>query len=201
MTVEPALLTSTAVLAGAFIGGGASLAAAVYTQWHQDRLQRVAREAAKREAVYADFMMSASKVLVRAYLSERLEWTADEQHLIGLINRMRLFAPGHVIDEADKVIRTLVEISLQPRVDLHELARASLTDRTAPDLLLSFSLATLSDLENVTRAAGRKPSTARLRRTWCFKLVSSAFFRLRRRVFRFHWPAEWIRITGRSVLR
>ena len=159
--------------AGALIGGGASLAAAVYTQWHQDRLQRVAREAAKREAVYADFMMSATKVLVRAYLNERLEWTADEQHLIGLINRMRLFAPGHVIDEADKVIRTLVEISLQPRVDLHELAQASLTDRTAPDLLLSFSLASLSDLENVTRGAGRKPSTARLRRIWCFKLVSS----------------------------
>jgi uncharacterized membrane protein YebE (DUF533 family) len=199
MTVEPALLTSTAALVGALIGGGASLAAAVYTQWHQDRLQHAAREAAKREAVYADFMMIASKVLVRAYLSERLTWTADEQHLIGLINRMRLFAPVQVIGEADEVIRTLIEISSQPRVDLHELARASLTDRTAPDLLLSFSLATQADLEKVTRA--RKPSTARLRQTWCFSLVSSAFFRLRRRVFRIHWPAEWIRITGRSVLR
>ena len=172
MTVEPALLTSTAALAGAFIGGGASLAAAVYTQWHQDRLQRAAREAAKREAVYADFMMIASKVLVRAYLNERLTWTADEQHLIGLINRMRLFAPGQVIDEADEVIRTLIEISSQPRVDLHELARASLTDRTAPDLLLNFSLASLSDLENVTS----KPSTASLRpsgaSSWCHRHFS-----------------------------
>jgi len=177
MSIEPALLTSTAVLVGAFIGGGASLAAAVYTQRHQDRLQRAAREAAKREAVYADFMMSASKVLVRAYLSERLEWTADEQHLIGLINRMRLFAPGHVIDEADKVIRTLVEISSQPRVDLHELAQASLTDRSVPDLLLNFSLAALSDLENVARGASRKPSTADPRQSQCGQTPSQSSHR------------------------
>ena len=84
MIVEPALLNSTPALVGAVIGGGASLAAAVYTQWYQDRRQRIAREADKREAIYGEFIMSASKVLVSAYISDKLSWTGDEQHLIGL---------------------------------------------------------------------------------------------------------------------
>jgi hypothetical protein len=165
MVGETELLHSTSALDGAMIVGGASLSAAIYSQWYQARLQMMTYEANKREAIYGEFIMSASKVIVKAYISDNLSWTRDEQHLIGLINRMRLFAPAHVIAEADKVIRTLVEISLEPRVDLHELAQASLTDRTAPDLLLDFSLATLSDLENVTRVAGRKSSNAGLWRS------------------------------------
>ena len=50
------------------MGGGASLTAAVYTQRRQDRLQRVAREITKRETVYADFIMTASKLLLQAYV-------------------------------------------------------------------------------------------------------------------------------------
>ena len=55
MQIDPALLGTISGLLGALIGGSASLTAAVYTQRYQDRLQRVAREATKRETVYADF--------------------------------------------------------------------------------------------------------------------------------------------------
>src|SRR4029453_18398601 len=44
MHIDPALLSATSALVGALIGDGASLAAAMYTQRYQDRLQRVARE-------------------------------------------------------------------------------------------------------------------------------------------------------------
>jgi len=49
MNIDPALLSAMSALVGALIGGGASLTAAVYTQRHQDRLQRVARATTKRE--------------------------------------------------------------------------------------------------------------------------------------------------------
>jgi hypothetical protein len=39
--IDPALLSATSALVGALLGGGASLAAAVYTQRCQDRLQPV----------------------------------------------------------------------------------------------------------------------------------------------------------------
>ena len=94
MQIDPPLLSALAALVGALIGGGASLAAAIYTQRYQDRQQRVARETTKREDVYADFIMSASKLLVKAHLSGGLTLGGDEQYLIGLANRMRLFAPA-----------------------------------------------------------------------------------------------------------
>jgi HAMP domain-containing protein len=44
MYIDPALLSPVSALRGALIEGSTSLAAAVYTQRHQDRLQRVASE-------------------------------------------------------------------------------------------------------------------------------------------------------------
>ena len=55
MYIDPPFLSATSALVGALMGGGTSLAAAIYTQRYQDRLQRVAREITKREAVYAGF--------------------------------------------------------------------------------------------------------------------------------------------------
>lgn len=93
MYIDPAILTPLAVLLGAVTGGGASLWAAIYTQRNQNRLQRVASEIAKRETVYADFVVNASNLLLNAYVRDEILLGGEEQRLIGLINRMRLFAP------------------------------------------------------------------------------------------------------------
>jgi hypothetical protein len=151
MHIDPALLSAISALVGALMGGGASLIAAIYTQRYQDRLQRVARETTKREQVYADFIMNASKLLLNAYVHDGITLDGDEQHLIGLANRMRLFAPPNVIAEAEVVIRGLIEISLKPSMDLRNLAIAELSENSDSDLLLSFSLACRADLNNVYR--------------------------------------------------
>ncbi len=151
MLIDPAFLSASSALVGALIGGGASLTAAIYTQRYQNRLQRVAHETAKREAVYADFIMSASKLLLNAYVHDGITLNGDEQHLVGLANRMRLFAPPNVIDEAEKVIRGLIEISLKPSVDLRKLAMSELSMNPDSDLLQPFSLASRADLDGVYR--------------------------------------------------
>jgi len=151
MQIDPALLSAASALIGALMGGGASLAAAIYTQRHQDRLQRVARETTKREEVYADFIMSASKVLLNAYVHDGVSLNGDEQHLIGLANRMRLFSPSNVVDEAEGVIRRLIEISLKPSVDLRKLAIAELSTDQNSDVLLAFSQACRADLDGLYR--------------------------------------------------
>jgi hypothetical protein len=149
--INPALLSAISALVGALIGGGASLSAAIYTQRYQDRLQRLARETSKRESVYADFIMDASKLLLNAYVRNGPTLGGDEQHLIGLVNRMRLFAPPSIIDEAEAVIRGLIEISLQRSLDLQKLATAELSKSPHSDLLLPFSVACRADLNNVYR--------------------------------------------------
>ena len=60
MHIDTAILTPISLFLGALVGGGASVCAAIYTQHCQNRVQRIASEVAKREAVYADFVMSAS---------------------------------------------------------------------------------------------------------------------------------------------
>ena len=151
MHIDPALLSAVAALVGALVGGGASLAAAIYTQRYQDRLQRVAHETAKRETVYAEFIMNGSKLLLNAYVHDNITLDADAQNLVGIANRMRLFAPPSVIHEAEAVIRGLIEISLKPSVDLRKLAITELSKNTKSDLLLPFSLACRADLDKVYR--------------------------------------------------
>jgi hypothetical protein len=153
MYLDPPLVTSASALAGALIGGGASLIGAIYTQRTQDRLQRVAGEIAKREGVYADFAMSASNLLLKAYIQDEIALGGDEQRLVGLINRMRLFAPVEVVSGAEAVFRAIVGISLKPSVELRQLAAEALSRSLDPDPLLAFSLICRADLDNVRRMA------------------------------------------------
>jgi hypothetical protein len=145
------LLGPVSALAGALIGGGASLAVAGYTQRNQERFQRIAQEIAKRETVYADFMMNTSQILLHAYVREqdKLALGEGEQRVIGLINRMRLFAPPEVIDEAEAVLKAIIEISLQPGITLGQLARDALSHTPDPDPFLRFCRICRNDLDNV----------------------------------------------------
>ncbi len=144
MHIDPALF-------GALIGGGASLLAAIYTQRCQDRLQRVAGEVAKRETVYAEFVMAASNWLLNAYTHDEIALGGDEQRLVGLINRMRLFARSDVICGAEAVLKAILEISLKPSIELRQLASRALSKSLDPDPLQEFSLVCRADLDNVRR--------------------------------------------------
>jgi hypothetical protein len=151
MNIEPVLLGPVSALLGAIVGGGASLLAAIYTQRGQDRRQRVAHEVEKRETVYADFVMSASNLLLKAYTHDELVLGGDEQRLIGLINRMRLFAPPDIVAGAEKVLRTIIEILLKPSIELRQLVKEALSKSLDPDPLLAFSSMCRADLDNVRR--------------------------------------------------
>jgi hypothetical protein len=150
MNIEPAFLTPVALLLGALVGGSASLFGAIYTRRSQDRVQRIASEIAKRETVYADFVMSASSLLLNAYTRDEISLSGDEQRLIGLINRMRLFAPPDVVEGAEAALRAIVEILLKPSIELRQLAKQALS-KSIEDPLLAFSSICRADLDNLHR--------------------------------------------------
>jgi len=151
MPFEPALLGPVCLFLGALVGGSASLLGVIYAQRCQGRLQRVASEIAKRETVYADFVMSASNLLLNAYTCDEIALGGDEQRLIGLINRMRLFAPPGVVGGAEAVLRAIVEILLKPSIELRQLAKEALSKSLDPDPLLAFSSICRADLDSVHR--------------------------------------------------
>jgi hypothetical protein len=152
MSVDLALLSPASAILAAFLIGSTSLIATIYMHRSQDRLQRIAAEANKRETVCADFVMHASNSLLVAYTHD-LELGGEEQHLVGLINRMRLFAPVNVTATAEAVLKTIVQISLNPNVELRQLANEALDRGLEPDQLLHFSLVCRADLDNLHRSA------------------------------------------------
>jgi hypothetical protein len=151
MTIDPTLLSPVSALLGAAVGGAATLLGAIYTQRRQDRIQRIASEVAKRETVYAEFIMSASNFLLKAYTRDEIELGVDEQRMIGFLNRMRLFAPASVVDGAEAVLHAIVEISLKPGVEIRQLAKEALSKHLDPDPLLVFSSLCRADLDDVHR--------------------------------------------------
>ncbi len=163
MHIDPTLLGPISALLGALIGGTTSLLAAVYSQRVQDRLQRIAGEVAKRETVYADFVMNASNMLLNALVRDEISLGGDEQRLIGLINRTRLFAPPDVVNGAEAVLRAIVEIALQPSVELRQLAKDALSKNLDPDPLLAFSEICRADLDSVRRGDVRRSYLPRSR--------------------------------------
>lgn len=152
MSIDPALVSLVSAVVGGLMGGGTSLVVATYTLRGQDRLQRVASEIAKRETVYADFVFHASNLLLSAYTHDEIVLTGDEQRLIGLINRMRLFAPINVVNGAESVLRAIVEIALKPRIELRQLAKEALSKSLDPDPLVAFSEICRADLDSVRRS-------------------------------------------------
>jgi len=151
LTIDPTLLSPISALLGALVGGTASLLGAIYTQRRQDRVQRVASEVGKRETVYAEFVMSASNLLLNAYTRDDIALGSNEQHMIGLINRLRLFASTDVVEGAEAVLRAIVEVLLKPGIELRQLAKEALSKRLDPDPLLAFSSICRADLDNVHR--------------------------------------------------
>ena len=141
-------------LLGALIGGGTSLGAAICSQRVHDHLQRVADEVAKREDVYAEFTMNASNMLLNAFIHDDISLDGNEQRLIGLINRMRLFAPPDVVKGGEAALRAIVEIALKPSVELRQLAKQAVARSLDPDPLLAFSEICRADLDHVRRTGG-----------------------------------------------
>ena len=149
LNIDPTFVSPTLAVLGALVGGGASLAAAISTQRYQNRLQRVASEVAKRETVFAEFVMTASHLFLSAHIQDGIALGGDEQRLVGLVNRMRLFAPPEIISGAETVLQAIVNTMLRPSIGLRELAMDALSQKSGLDPLLAFSSICRRDLDNL----------------------------------------------------
>jgi hypothetical protein len=120
MHIDPALLSPVSALQGALMGGAASLIAAIYTHRSSERLRRVAAEITKRETVYADFVMRSSNLLLKAYTSDELVLTGDGP---AIAHQRAGSLPADVVSTAEAVLKAIVEISLNPSIELRQLAK------------------------------------------------------------------------------
>ena len=106
--MDPAILSAASALAGSLIGGVSSLAASWLTQRRQFRTQTLVHEAVKRETLYAEFIIEASKHLTDAW-SHQAESPEVLAGLYSALERMRLTSTTEVIRVAEQVVRQVIE--------------------------------------------------------------------------------------------
>jgi hypothetical protein len=117
--MDPAILSVASALAGSLIGGASTLTSSWFTHRVPLRAQVLVQEAVKRETLYAEFIIEASKRFTEAWGHE----AKSPEVVAGLysaIERMRLTSSAEVIRVAEQVIRRLIRDYAAPEKTFDE---------------------------------------------------------------------------------
>ena len=147
--MDPAYLSALAALAGSTIGGLTSLTASWLTQHTQFRAQRHEHDITRREDLYKSFIEEASKLYADAFEHD----TADTSKLVNmyaLVSRMRVLSSPGIIENADKVVRVIIETYLGPNKTFRDVRE--ILDNDAMDPLREFSNACREELRQRGRS-------------------------------------------------
>jgi hypothetical protein len=142
--MDPAILSATGGLIGSLVDGVSTFAASWFTQRGQLRLQTLVQQAAKREALYSEFIVEASKRVAEAW-SHQAESPEAIAALYSAHERMRLTSSDDVISAAEEVIQQIAEADAAPDMTFDDLRR-SLRGGEFRDPLRNFSEARGAEL-------------------------------------------------------
>jgi hypothetical protein len=120
MDLDPAILSAASALAGSLIGGVSTLTASWLTHRGQFRAQTLIHEAVKRETLYAEFIIEASKRLTDAW-NHQAESPEVIAGLYSALDRMRLTSSTEVIRVAEQVVRQVLEAYAEANKSFDEL--------------------------------------------------------------------------------
>jgi len=149
--MDGATISALAALSGSVVGGLTALGTSWLTQQAQARLQENARDRTAREALYSDFIVEASRLYGDAWVNDKPEMS----NLIGLyamVSRMRVRSSPRVIENAERVARTIVETYFTPNRTLREVYDMMESERMDP--LRGFSEACRDELRSLRAGAG-----------------------------------------------
>ena len=150
--MSPTLLSALAALAGALIGGVASLGSSWLTQSIEQRARNREHDRARREALFTDFINEASRLYGDA-LSHEKDDVLDMVQLYAILGRIRLISCERVVTSAEKTMDAIIDSYLAPNKTLHELRTMMIEGKM--DFLVEFSDAARYELDAVPRTAPR----------------------------------------------
>jgi hypothetical protein len=150
--MSASLISALAALAGALIGGLASLGSTWLTQWVQVRARSRERDRARREALFADFINEASRLYGDA-LSHEKDDVLDMVRLYALVARIRLLSSPVIVASAERTLDSVIDAYLSPNKTLQELR--VLMSEGRMNFLVEFSEACRIELDEygATRAS------------------------------------------------
>jgi len=144
--MDPAYLSAFAALAGSTIGGLTSLTASWLTQRVQFSAQQRASALSRRQEIYMNFIDEASKWYADAFTHDKAE-VSNLVNLYALVSKMRVLSSPSIVENADRVMRVIIETYLAPNKTLRDLKDILDVDNDAMNLLREFSNACREELQ------------------------------------------------------
>lgn len=147
--MDVAYISALSALGGSVIGGLTSGFTTWLNQRGQARAGELAREMSRREDLYNNFIVEASKAYGEAIASNEPQ-IQEFVALYAMISRMRILAFPRTVACAEKTMRAVIDTYFAPNQtirDLHELIKSG---EAAIDPLKDFSEAAREELRAFT---------------------------------------------------
>ena len=142
--MDTAYVSAIAALAGSAIGGFTSLTASWLTQHVQLSAQQLAHDIGRREELYKDFIEEASQCYAHAFEHSEVD-VSKLVRLYALVSRMRVLSSMPVIEQADKIMRLIIDTYVAPNKTIQEVLADNATTGDL-DPLRDFSEACRNEL-------------------------------------------------------
>jgi hypothetical protein len=142
--MDSAYISAIAALAGSMIGGLTSVVASWLNQHVQFTAQRRSTDLGRRADLYRDFIKEASKWYADAYEHDTPE-VSNLVNLYAMVSTMRVLSSPSVVENADKVVRVIIETYLARNKSFGEVTE--ILDNESMNPLRDFSNACREDLE------------------------------------------------------
>ena len=139
------MITALAAIGGSLVGALGSAIGTWITARHQDRRDLLGKQIARREALYSDFIAESARLLVDAMQHN----SGDVQTLLpvyALVSRIRLSSSEAVLEEAERVIRTIVSTYPQTNLTAEQIEAQAVNGH---DPLRAFSDTCRIELESL----------------------------------------------------
>jgi hypothetical protein len=141
------LIAAASAILGSLVGAFGSVVGTWITQRHQDKRERLAKKIGGREALYSDFIMASTRLVV-----DGLEHSVgDPQILINvyaLLSRIRLSSSTEVLQGAEELVRSILASYSQPNLTTEEIQSRV---EQGEDPLRKFSETCRAELESLER--------------------------------------------------
>ena len=152
--MDNTLISVLAALGGSVIGASTPVLSNFVLQRSLTQRELTNREIAQRENLYSEFIRQGTVCYAKA-LSQNLENLDEIVAMYAMVNRIRLFASGSVLEAADAFVKKLVERYGEKNMSIDQMKSAALEQHADP--LNDFALRCRAELREVyERASWRR---------------------------------------------
>ena len=147
--MDIAYISALSALAGSVVGGLTTGITAWWNSRAQARAGLLTAELVRRQELFRDFIIAASKTYGDALVSSEAK-IQDLVALYAMVSRMRVLCAPETVACADKVLRMTIDTYLGPNRTIREL-RELMASGADIDALREFSEAARDEVEKFAR--------------------------------------------------